>query len=80
MERIRHKLGRTLLVASLLLNVILLGAAGLTWKTNWLDAPMLSLIVRKNCTGGNLLDTQDNQAGERLIELVCGFSEEKFLP
>lgn len=71
MEKIRHRVGHTLLIISLLLNLVLLGVAGVLWKTTWLDAPALGFLIKKNCEQGNLPVLANNEVSERLFSLVC---------
>lgn len=76
MEHLRRRVGHAVLIFSLVLNLILLTATGLIWKTNLFDAPLLGFLVNKNCASGELIDTQDSEAGRRLLDLVCNFSEQ----
>ena len=76
MEHLRRRLGHAVLIFSLTLNLIFIVATGLVWKTNILDTPLLGFLVNKNCSSGQLLDTQDTEAGRRLLDLVCNFSEQ----
>lgn len=71
MEKIRHRIGHTVLTISLITNLILLGAVGIVWKTTWLDAPALTFLIKKNCEQGNLPALANNEVSERLFSLVC---------
>ena len=80
MERLRHRIGHAFLIFSLLLNLVGLTLLGVIWKTNLLDAPLLSLVVSKNCQSGELLNAEDSAVGQRLLDLVCDLSSEGGLP
>lgn len=73
MEKFRHKVGRSFLILSLLLNLIFIGGGVVFFKTHTLDLPLLALILNKNCDQGlaKLVPLPDPQIANQLTAKFC---------